>query len=154
MVLVAFAVLGAVGGYAWHAWWNPAEGVVYQHGWYTDSAGYRNEFGATGRYFVIAAGLGFALALIFAWTMRGRELVTALACLAGSVLGGWLMLKVGLSLSPPDPQVVAAHSEDEVRLLSALRISGRAQLAMPLAACLGVAIVDLLLPPRRPPEKD
>ena len=62
----------------------------------------------------------------------------------GSCLAGWLMYRVGVHLSAPDPQVLARTAADGTRLDGALRVHGLAPYgAFPFGALLGLVAVYL-----------
>ena len=146
-VVAAYAVVGAAAGWLWHHLWNPSTGVVYQHVWYPDGAGLRADFSGTGLYVVVAAAAGLGLGLAVAFVGRSRALVTLVAVVAGSALATWLMLTVGQSLSPPDPDVLARTAKNSTTLSSALRVTGLSPLvALPLGSLAALSLVYLVLP--------
>jgi hypothetical protein len=123
-VVATYALVGVFGGWMWHELWQPATGVVFEHQWYADGEGLRQEFSGTGLYALVAVGLGLVLGVVFAFVGGSRPLLTVCLCLVGSLLAGWLMREVGQWLGPPDPQVVASTADDGDQLPSALRVSG------------------------------
>ena len=117
-VLATYALVGLGAGWVWHELWQPAEGVVVQHQWFATGAGLREDFSGTGLYVLIAVGAGLALGVLFAILGGVRPVVTLVACVVGSLLAGWLMLKMGEWLGP------AKDLDDGATLPSALRVSG------------------------------
>jgi hypothetical protein len=124
VVLATYALVGLGAGWVWHALWQPAEGVVVRHEWYATGAGLREDFSGTGLYVLIATGAGLALGVLFAVLGGVRPVVTLVACVIGSALAGWLMLKTGEWLGPADPRVLAKDLDDGAALPNALRVSG------------------------------
>jgi hypothetical protein len=141
-VVATYALVGLGAGWVWHELWHPAEGVVVEHGWHPDGTALREDFSGTGLYVLIAAGAGLVLGLLFAILGGVRPVVTLVACVVGSLLAGWLMLRLGERLGPADPQVLAANAEDGTRLPSALRVSGPSPLfAFSLGTLAALALV-------------
>lgn len=146
-VVASYAVVGAVAGWLWHQIWNPSTGVVSQHVWYPDSAGLRGDFSGTGLYVIVALGAGLGLGLAFAFVGSRRAVLTLVAVALSSALAAWLMLRVGESLSPPDPDVLARTADDGKKLSSALRATGLSPLlSLPLGSLVALALVYLVLP--------
>ena len=73
---------------------------------------------------------------------RYRLLLTLATVAVGSVLAGWLMLRVGQALAPPDPHVVARTAAENARVPGTLELSGDWPFgAFPAGAMLGVAVI-------------
>ena len=123
-VLAAYALVGLFGGWIWHTLWQPATGVVVEHQWYADAAALREEFSGTAIYVLVAASLGVALGVVFALVGGARPMLALTVSVAGALLAGWLMLKLGERLGPADPRDLALKADDGTRLPSALTVSG------------------------------
>ncbi len=110
VVVVAFVIAGALGGWLWHHLWAPApEGVVVEHvAHFDDDADFRG----TGLYLPIAAGIGLLLGLVITWVFERDEVVTLLAVAVGSLLGGLVMLWVGHTLGPESASEFAEGAKD------------------------------------------
>jgi hypothetical protein len=107
VVVVAFVVAGAVAGVVWERLWDAPPGVTYRGHWYLEPAGPDVSFQGIALFVSIALPLGLVLGLL-AGLRRGHETATALTVLVASGLAGVVMYAVGSSLSPPDPQALAA----------------------------------------------
>ena len=79
--------------------------MVYQKQWIPQpyAEGERADFAGTGWYVVVAVVAGLLLGVIAGLLLDRNELVTLAAVAAGSALAAWLMLRVGVSFSAPDP---------------------------------------------------
>src|SRR4051794_9408111 len=152
-VVAVFAVAGALCGLLWYRVWDVPHGVVSGHEWFTSESGLRADFAATGWYVVIALAAGLVLGVLAAWLCGRSELVTLVAVLAGSVLAGYLMLKVGYHQSAPDPHHLALVAKDGTKLDGALRVtSGPPKGAFPFGALVGLALVYATTMGRTPDE--
>jgi hypothetical protein len=150
VVLVAFAVAGALCGWLWQHLWTPPRGVVADHVWYTDEEGLRGDFSGTGLYVAIAVLAGFAVGGVTSFFCDRAELATLLAVTAGAALAAWLMWQVGVHASPPDPHEVAKTAKDGAKLSGELHVSGQAPfIAFPVGALSALAIVFFGLTKRR-----
>ena len=101
-----FGLVGAGSGWVWWSLWAPApDGVVASGEWLPvpGSAGTSAEFAGTGWYVVVAVVAGLVLGLVVGLALDRAEVVTLVAVTLGSVLAAWLMYRVGLHFSPPDP---------------------------------------------------
>ncbi len=146
-VVGAFAAAGALCGWLWYLLWTPPEGVVIDHRWIPDpvEAGLRGEFLGTGWYVVVALVAGLLLGAGCAYLFDRAELVTLVAVCLGSALAAWVMLRVGLSLSPPDPHEVARTVADGTRVPGDLRVSRLPpKLAFSVGALLGLSTAYFL----------
>jgi len=152
LVVAAFALGGAVAGFAWERLWTPATGVVVDHRWRpADALALQQQFSGTGWYVVVGTALGLVLGIVASLLVDRVPLLTLVAVVVGSALAAWLMLRVGVALGPPDPQHVAAAAKDGTRLPAQLTVSGRSPfIAFPLGALLGLVIVLIGLGPRDP----
>ncbi len=152
-IVALFAVVGALAGWLWYHVWDVPTGVVSGGQWFTSEAGLRDDFSGVAWYVTIAVLAGLVLGLLCAWQLDRSELVTLLAVVAGSVLAGYLMLRVGQHLSPPDPQEVARTSTDGARLPGTLRVEAwPPRAAFPFGALVGLAIVYAASVSRAPTE--
>lgn len=150
LLLVGFAVVGALCGLLWQWWWSPPSGVVVDHGWYPDPDGVDDTFTGTATYAVIGLPAGLVLGGLSAWLLDRRELLTLAAVVCSSVLAGWLMYVVGTTLAPPDPAAAARSAADYTHLRGTLTVSGwGAFAALPGGALLGLAGVYLGVAPTR-----
>jgi hypothetical protein len=147
VVLSAYALVGVAAGWMWHELWHATDGVVVQKQWYADGEGLRQEFSGTGLYVLVAAGAGLLLGGLFAVVGGTRPVLTLALCAAGSMLAGWLMLKVGEGLGPPDPHELAKTADDGTRLPGALTVSGLPPLlAFSFGSLAALALVFTLFP--------
>lgn len=154
VVLAVFAAVGALGGVLWELWWTPPSGVVVEGAWVPDDDGVRDLFAGTGQYVVVGLVAGVLAGAACAWFVDRAEVLTMLAVTAGSVLGAWVMLRVGTALAPPDPAVVARTAAEGAALPGTLRVSGSAALAsLPAGALTGLVVVFIGLTPNRPERR-
>jgi hypothetical protein len=148
--VVVLVAAGAVAGVVWAWLWTPPSGVVVDHRWVQDETGLRGDFSATGSYVAVAAVTGLLVAVLLAVLFDRAEVATLLAVLAGSVLAGWVMYRVGLALSPADPRTLADSAKDGTRLPGRLAVDGGSPFrAFPGGAMLGLVIVYFGLSRRR-----
>ena len=148
--LVLLVVAGAVAGVVWVWLWTPPSGVVVDQQWVQDESGLRGDFSATGSYVAVATVTGLLVAVLLGVLFDRAEIVNLLVVLAGSVLAGWVMYRVGLALSPADPRSLADSVEDGTRLPGRLAVDGDSPFrAFPGGAMLGLVIVYLGLSRRR-----
>lgn len=142
LVLVCFAVAGALAGILWEWLWTPSTGVVLDGEFVLDGDGLRNDFSGTALYVIVAAVTGLLLGVLVALLSQRHELVTLAAVVAGSALAGWLMLRTGIALGPPDPGPLARDAEDLTPLLNELAVAGRSPfVAFPAGALLGLIVI-------------
>lgn len=135
-MVLGFALIGAVAGVAWWAWWKPAPlGVVLErHPFFLPD----EEFRSTGTYVALAAPIGLVAGAIGSWRMQRDPLVTVVALVLGAVAGGAAMLLTGWLLGPGSALEFARTARDGAVAHAALRVEpGAAWLAMPLATALG-----------------
>lgn len=141
LVLVAYAVTGALAGVVWEWVWTPPTGVALGQEFLLDGGGLRSEFSGTALYVVVGTLAGLLLGVAVALLAERHELVTLAAVLVGSMLAGWLMLRVGTALGPPDPEPLARAAEDYTPIQDQLRVSGHS----PFVAFPGGALVGLIV---------
>ena len=151
LIVAVFAAAGALCGRLWYHLWDAPKGIVSGGQWFTNEAGLRDEFSGLAWYVTIATIAGLILGALAAWLLHRSELVTLAAVLVGSVIAGYLMLRVGQHYSPPDPHTVAKTAADGTELKGALRVRGwPPRGAFPFGALLGLAIVYGISVTRRP----
>jgi hypothetical protein len=145
VIVVAFAVVGAACGWLWYHLWDAPSGVVADHQWFTNEAGLRADFDGVAWYVAIALVAGLVLGVLAAWLLDRSELVTLAAVVVGSVLAAYVMLRVGVHLSPADPHQLARTAADGDKLKGALHVDPwPPRAAFPFGALLGLALVYLL----------
>jgi hypothetical protein len=161
VIVVAFAVVGALAGLLWEAVWTPARGAVVHHVWYPYSWDLAQpaDFAGTAWYVVISLVAGLVLGGLAAWRLDRAELVTLGAVVAGGLVAAFLMRLVGLHRSPADPQHLAKTVADGTKLPSQLRLASWWLLAsFPAGALTSTLVVFLTVSKRggdttvQPPE--
>ncbi len=156
IILALFAAAGLFGGWVWWKLWSPApDGAVFEKQWYPQATeGLMAEFAGTGWYVVVAIVAGLLLGLVAGLVLDRDEIVTLVAVVVGSALAAWLMLRIGLHFSPPDPQSIAKTAKDGTELPGWLELAGAVNLpghaldddvrspmlAFPIGALAGLAI--------------
>ncbi len=153
--LLLSGAVGAGCGWLWWSLWSPApDGVVARGQWFAlpGGGGETAEFAGTGWYVVVAVLAGLVLGLVVGLVLDHSEVVALAALVVGSVLAAWVMYRVGLHLSPPDPEIAARTADDGTLLPGHLQVAGRSPfLAFPMGALLGAAIAFFgVTKPRRP----
>lgn len=147
--IAAFAGAGALAGLLWFHLWTPPVGTVQSGQWFTDETGLRADFSGTGLYVVIAAGTGLVVGALVAVLLDRSEVVALVCLVGGTVLAGWLMWKVGLHDSPPDPMSLAATAADGTKLPGHLYLHGKVPfVGFPLGGLVAFAGVLLAVPKR------
>lgn len=141
LVLVGFAVVGALAGVMWEWVWTPPTGVALGKEFLLDGDGLRGEFSGTAVYVAVASLAGLLVGVLVAVLSDRDELLTLVAVAAGSVLAAWVMLEVGAALGPPDPGPLARTAEDYTPLVDELQVAGRS----PFVALPGGALVGLIV---------
>ena len=144
ITVAVFAVAGVLCGWLWYHLWTPPHGVVVDHQWYLDppEAGLRADFPGTGWYVVVALPTGLLLGGLCAYVLDRSELATLVAVGVGATLAAWLMLRVGMHLSPPDPDTLARTAKDGTELPGRLHVSRMPpKLSFPTGALFGLALV-------------
>jgi hypothetical protein len=156
VIVLLFAAAGVLGAFVWEWLWTAPVGVVVDHEWIAeDEAGLQAMFDATGWYVVIASALGLLVGLLAALFLDRVPLLTLAAVIVGSVLGTFLMLRIGAALGPPDPHTVALDSPDGTHLPGQLEVSEWSPwIAMPAGALVGLAVVFIGLSSRRSSADD
>jgi hypothetical protein len=140
LVLLLFGLAGVAGGALWQWLWTPISGTVLGGVWYP--ATNSSAFSATGLYVLVALGLGLVAGLFAALVADRRELVTLGLVVVGSLLAGWVMLRVGAIGMPADPFDVARTAADGTRLPATLAVTGWSPLvAFPTGALLGLCVM-------------
>jgi hypothetical protein len=168
LVLLAYAVLGAVAGVVWEWVWTPPGEVIQQHQIFYD--GYpslRRVFTGTGLYVLVGAPASALVALAVCVRTRGREVLVLTLVVVGSSVAAALMWWVGTHLGPSDPTGLAAHTVTRTRVSGNLTVGGKSPyLVWPMASLLVLAIVYFSWPssmadaqhrggpPTDPPEPD
>ena len=126
LVLVVYAVLGAVAGVVWEWLWTPPVRLVEQHQLLYDSyASLRRVFTGTGWYALVGAVASAVLALAVCVLARARELVVLAAVVVGSIVAAFVMMKVGTALGPnATPARVVAHAANGTVVHDPLTVAG------------------------------
>jgi hypothetical protein len=150
VVVAVFAVVGAGAGWLWFQVWTQPTGVAVGHVWYPDEEGLRDVFDGTAWYVLLAVAGGLLVGGMATLLGRRAPLVTMVAVIAGSVLASWLMLEVGLMLSPEDPETLAKTATDYTELRGRLTLEGghSPYLAWPFGALLAAMVLNFLLSSR------
>jgi hypothetical protein len=108
-VLAWFVVLAVVAAVVWWQVTPLAEYTRTADNAQMDEQQLGRQVAADGWYVVIA-GVGGLLSGIMLLSLRRRDPVaTVVLVVLGSLLGGWLMLRLGLWLGPSDPKSVLPH---------------------------------------------
>ncbi|PUA80541.1 hypothetical protein C7S10_12290 [Nocardioides currus] len=123
-IVAVFAAVGAVAGVVWEWLWDAPVGVAYQDQWFLEPAGPDYAFSGTGWYVVVALVAGALTAFALGWWWPRHEVASLAAIVVGSVLAGWVMFRVGHSLGPQDPRVLAAGKADFTAIPSDLTLAG------------------------------
>jgi DivIVA domain-containing protein len=154
LVLVAYAVVGALAGVVWEAVWTPPGQVIAEHQVFFDSyASLRRVFTGTGWYVVVGSVASALVSLVVCLLTRHRALLTLALVVVGSAIGAAVMLKIGTSLGPPDPATLAAHTVKRTTVPGELTVDGTSHLGIkspylvwPTASLLVLAVVFIILP--------
>jgi hypothetical protein len=108
-VLAWFVVLAVVAAVVWWQVTPLAEYTRTADNAQMDEQQLGRQVAADGWYVVIAA-VGGLLSGVLLLSLRRRDPVaTVVLVVLGSLLGGWLMLRIGLWLGPADPKSVLPH---------------------------------------------
>lgn len=153
LVLLAYAVLGAVAGVVWEWVWTPPGQVIQKHQVFFDSyASLRRVFTGTGLYVLVAAVASAALSFAVCVLTRGRELLVLALVLVGSALAAALMWRVGTLLGPADPASLAAHTSGRHQVPGELAVQGKSPyLIWPFVSSIVLAAVYFSWPGRTIP---
>ena len=138
VVLAWFVAVGLIGAVLWWQLTPLAEFTRTADNGSMGEEDLGRQVAADGWYFVIAA-VGGLLGGIALLALRRRDPVAMVVLVAaGGVLAGWLMLRIGLWLGPPDPQTVlpGASVGDKVPLQLEPQAPG-VQFVWPIAALVG-----------------
>jgi hypothetical protein len=143
VVLVTFAVAGALGALLWHWWWAPAPtGFVFKEKPYfvdPDVA-----FRSTGTYVVVSAAIGFLLGLVLTYLRDRDEVVTLISLVVGGLLAAAVMAVVGHLLGPDSATEAARHAADGDPVTADLRVQpGAAYVVFAGSALVGSLVVLL-----------
>lgn len=157
LLVIGFAVCGALAGLGWHAWWEPPAGVVLEGEWLLNPAGPDVALSGTALYVAIAFPLGLLLG-VAASVIPRHETAILLGVVVGSVLAAWVMYSVGHLLGPPDPRPLAAGEADYTSIPGNLVVASAddshnpllspALLALPIGSLTGLCAAYLLGPHR------
>jgi hypothetical protein len=152
LVLLAYAVLGALAGVVWEWLWTPPGQVIQQHHVFYDSyASLRREFTGTGFYVVVGIVTSALGAVASCLLTRGRELLVLVLVVVGSAIGAAVMWRIGTLLGPADPASLAAHTVTRTRVPGQLAVAGKSPyLAWPLASLFVLAILYFAWPGSHP----
>ncbi len=152
LVLLLFAVGGAVAGVVWEWVWTPPVGMVADGRWLLDADGLRDDVSGTALYIVVAAVAGLLLGVLAGLLPHPAELVTLAGVVVGSALAAWVMLEVGQALGPVDPRDLAADAGEGALLPGRLTVSGWSPyVAFTTGALVGLLVV-LVGITRHPPK--
>ncbi|MFC5728454.1 MULTISPECIES: hypothetical protein [Nocardioides] len=128
--LALAGALGALGGWLWWTWWAPApEGQVYDTPdgpvWFPTpfDPGIARDFGGTATYAVLGLVLGLLLGVVGAVVARNRAVAGLATIGLASILAAVVMVLVGTSQSPPDPQERADHVDIGTELPGHLHVT-------------------------------
>lgn len=151
IVVVVLAAAGALGGWLWHHLYDVPQGVAIRRQWIgLDETDYRDLFGGTALYALIAGVGGLVLGVLLAVLLDRDELLTLAALVVGALLAAWIMTMLGEHLGNPDPDVVARTAKDGTKIPGDLTLGSPAVgLLWPAAASLGAMLVFFFLPRRR-----
>lgn len=138
LAVVLLAGVGVVAGVVWEWVWTAPEGGVVDGTWVArDEANLREAFSGTGWYVIVASLAGLVGGALVALFLERSPLVTLAGVVVGSVLGAFLMFRVGVALGPGDPAQAAG-----AEVPGALDVSGSTPfLALPAGALVAVAMV-------------
>jgi hypothetical protein len=148
LVLLAYAVVGAVAGVIWEWIWTPPGQVIDRHQVLFDSyASLRRVFTGTGLYALVGGLASALLALAVTTLTRGRELWVLLFVIVGSAIGAALMWRVGTQLGPTDPASIAAHTSGHTTVPGDLSITGKSPfLVWPMTSLFVLAMIYFAWP--------
>ena len=148
VVLLAYAVVGAVAGVVWEWIWNPPGQIIDRHQVLFDSyASLRRVFTGTGLYALVGGLASALLALAVTTLTRGRELWVLLFVIVGSAIGAALMWRVGTQLGPADPASIAAHTSGHTAVPGDLSVTGKTPfLIWPMTSLFVLAMIYFAWP--------
>jgi disulfide bond formation protein DsbB len=151
-MLAVFAGAGVGAGYAWRHLWTPPTGEAVEGSWVPVplEAGLANDFSGVGWYVVVAVVTGLLLGLVTALVMRRAEIAGVAVAVLGSALAAYLVLATGERLSPPDPDTVAATSDDGTEIPGDLEFDGWTPLlSLPVGTLASLGTIFMLTDRRR-----
>jgi hypothetical protein len=138
VVLAWFAGAALVGALVWWQVTPLAEFTKGEAGAEMGEGELGRQVSADGWFFVIAS-VGGLLSGVVLLSLRRRDPLAMVVLVAlGGLAAGWLMLRIGLWLGPPDPQAVLSQMDvgDTVPVQLEPRARG-VQLVWPVAALVG-----------------
>lgn len=142
VIVVVFALVGALAGVVWEWLWTAPVAVAAQHAVQPTFDTVRAEFSGTAWYVVVASIAGLLTSIALAMFFDRHEIVTLVAVVVGSLVAAWVMARVGGALGPPDPATVAADAKDGTEIALNLTVHGKTPfLALPAGALLGLVVV-------------
>jgi MFS family permease len=149
-VVALFAAVGAGCGWLWFQLWHQPVGTVFGRDWFPDEEGLRSVFDGVAWYVALAAGGGALAGALATFFGRTAPAATLVGVVLGSALAAWVMLRVGLQLSPADPEVVARTASDGTELRGRLSLEGARSpyLAWPLGSLIALMVLNFLLSSR------
>lgn len=124
LVLALGALVGVVGGFVWEWIWTPPTGAAYEGRWLADAEGLPVLAGSTALYVVVGLVCGILYGAGVALFVRGRELLTLAALVAGSAVMAGVIAWLGPVLGPPDAQQVARTKGDLEPVIGSLSLPG------------------------------
>jgi hypothetical protein len=148
LVLLVYAVLGAVAGVVWEWIWTPPGQVIEHHQVFFDSyASLRRVFTGTGLYVLVGGVASALVALAVTLLVRGRELWVLVLVIVGSAIGAALMWRIGTLLGPADPATIAAHASGRTTAPGQLTVAGKSPfLIWPMTSLFVLAMVYFAWP--------
>lgn len=138
LAVLVLAVVGVLAGFVWEWLWTAPDGAVVDGSWVAqDEANLRGVFSGTGWYVVVASVAGILGGAAVALFLDRFPLVTLAGVVLGSLLGGFLMFRVGVALGPGDPLDATGDVVPGV-----LDVSGSSPfITMPAGALVALAMV-------------
>lgn len=137
-VLGWFAAAGLIGALVW---WQLTPLAVFTKGEAGAEMGegqLGRQVSADGWFFVIAAVGGLLSGIVLLSLRRRDPLAMVVLVTLGGLLAGWLMLRIGLWLGPPDPEAVLSGVKVGETVPVQLEPRARGvQFVWPIAALLG-----------------
>ncbi|WP_460829318.1 hypothetical protein [Nocardioides hungaricus] len=143
LAVLLLAVVGVVAGFVWEWVWTAPDGAVVDGAWVAqDEANLRGVFSGTAWYVVVASAAGLIGGALVALLLDRFPLATLLGLVVGSLLGAFLMLRVGVALGPGDPVAAARSAGEGATVPGVLAVSGSTPfVAMPAGALVALALV-------------
>jgi hypothetical protein len=143
LAVLVLAVAGVLAGVVWEWLWTAPDGTVVDGAWVAqDEASLRGVFSATGWYVVVASVAGLLGGAVVGLFLDRFPLVALLGVVLGSLLGAFLMFRVGVALGPDDPVEAARRAADGAVVPGVLDVSGGTPfIALPTGALIALALV-------------